>query len=116
MTGRFPFVGLPLLIALVLLAVPGCQSAREPEDATSADQTTTARPQTDQVLTSRLERGPLTVELELSPGSPQLSDEPQLTVRVTAAEGVDVTMPPFGRAMGEFVIPALQSSNSELGQ
>lgn len=116
MTRPFRSVGRPLLSAVVMFAVLGCQSAREPEDATSADQITTATPQTDQALTSRLERGPLTVELELSPGSPQLSDEPQLTVIVTAAEGVDVTMPPFGRAMGEFLIrdfyePPPQTSN-----
>ncbi|MCR9199818.1 MAG: BatD family protein [Planctomycetaceae bacterium] len=87
--------------ALMLLALLGCRSSSdEGEDAPATD----SSPGAGQVLTSKTERGPLTVELELSPEKPQLSDEPRLTVTVTAADGVVVTMPPFGRAMGEFVI------------
>jgi len=55
-------------------------------------------------LRSRVERGPVTVEVTITPARPQLSDEPVLTLTVTAKAGVRVELPPFGESLREFVI------------
>ncbi len=50
------------------------------------------------------ELGPVRVTVEVVPAPARLSDEPTLTVTVTAKAGVDVQLPPFGEAVGDFVI------------
>ena len=55
-------------------------------------------------LRSRVERGPVIVEVTVTPARPQLSDEPVLTLTVTAKSDVHVELPPFGESLGDFII------------
>ncbi len=55
-------------------------------------------------LHTEVERGPVKVTVDVSPKEPRLSDEPKLTLTITAADGVKVDAPPFGQSLGEFVI------------
>jgi len=55
-------------------------------------------------LRSRVERGPVIVEVIVTPARPQLSDEPVLTITVTAKPDVRVELPPFGESLGDFII------------
>ena len=57
-----------------------------------------------EALHSELERGPVKVSIDIVPKEPRLSDEPTLTLTVIAEDGVDVTPPPFGQSMGDFII------------
>jgi hypothetical protein len=50
------------------------------------------------------ELGPIHVTVEVVPAPARLSDEPTLTITVTAKAGVDVDLPPFGDAVGDFFI------------
>jgi len=55
-------------------------------------------------LRSRVERGPVVVEVIVTPARPQLSDEPVLTITVTAKPDVRVELPPFGESLRDFII------------
>jgi hypothetical protein len=55
-------------------------------------------------LRTVLERGPVRVTVEVVPAPARLSDEPTLTITVAVKAGVDVQMPTFGDAVGDFVI------------
>ena len=55
-------------------------------------------------LQTRTERGPVVVDVRLVPDKPRLSDEPVLTLTVTAQDGVRVELPPFGESLGGFLI------------
>lgn len=55
-------------------------------------------------MTTETERGPVRVIVSLTPRQPRLSDEPVLTLTVEAEDGVDVMLPPFGSALGDFLI------------
>ena len=55
-------------------------------------------------LQTKTERGPVSVVVEVVPEEPQLSDEPVLTLTVTADDKVTVDMPPFGESLGDFII------------
>lgn len=55
-------------------------------------------------LRSRVERGPVIVEVIVTPARPQLSDEPVLTITVTAKPDVRVELPPFGESLRDFII------------
>jgi hypothetical protein len=57
-----------------------------------------------EALHTEVERGPIRVTVDISPKEPRLSDEPQLTLTITAEDGVKVDVPPFGESLGEFVI------------
>ncbi|MCP4785928.1 MAG: hypothetical protein GY903_11435 [Fuerstiella sp.] len=57
-----------------------------------------------ETLHTEVERGPVKVAVDVSPKEPRLSDEPKLTLTITAADGVKVDAPPFGQSLGEFVI------------
>lgn len=81
-----------LLTAFLLVGCNG--TANTPETATAP---------TD-ALHSEIHRGPVKVEVEIVPREPRLSDEPTLTLTVTAEPGVRVEMPPFGESLGEFII------------
>ncbi|MDG2131785.1 MAG: hypothetical protein P8K08_27575 [Fuerstiella sp.] len=61
-------------------------------------------PQDSETLHTEVERGPIRVTVDVSPKEPRLSDEPTLTLTITAADGVQVNAPPFGESLGEFVI------------
>lgn len=101
------------MYALIAFTSFGCRSS---EDQQPLNDKTVTDEVASQPLTSEIVRGPVTLNLSLSPGKPGLSDEPELTVTVTAEDGVDVTMPPFGASVGEFLIrdfhePLAKTSN-----
>jgi len=86
-------------IGLVLLAIlAGCSGASD-----SSDRSTVETDQ-DSVARSRVERGPLVLTVEVDPKSVRLSDEPKLTVTIDAHKDLQVNRPPFGAAIGEFLI------------
>lgn len=49
-------------------------------------------------------RGPVTLTVEITPDVVRLSDEPTLTLTIRSEPGVEVTKPPFGESVGEFLI------------
>ena len=53
---------------------------------------------------SEIERGPVRVTVEVEPSKARLSDEPTLTLTIDHERGVTVRKPPFGEALGDFVI------------
>ncbi|MEQ9409763.1 MAG: hypothetical protein RIK87_18650 [Fuerstiella sp.] len=55
-------------------------------------------------LHSEVERGPVKLSVDITPKEPRLSDEPTLTLTISAADGIDVNAPPFGEAVGDFII------------
>lgn len=87
-------VVLSLLLAMLFA---GCT---QPTSTTSPQ----AKAAETDALHTEIERGPVKVEIDIVPREPRLSDEPELTLTVTAEPEVDVQLPPFGQSMGEFVI------------
>lgn len=77
-----------------LLLWPGCGS----DEAAPTEGHTGETARTERVL------GPVKVIVEVAPREPRLSDDPTFTLTVEAEDGVDVTMPPFGNSLGDFVI------------
>jgi hypothetical protein len=67
-------------------------------------QHTTNTPQSTSVARTTLQRGPVTITVEASPEPARLSDEPTLTLTIDYEQGVEVEPPPFGEAMGDFII------------
>lgn len=61
-------------------------------------------PKQTRVARTQVDRGPVTVTVEVSPEPARLSDEPQLTVTIRHERGVEVRTPPFGGSVGEFII------------
>lgn len=57
-----------------------------------------------QAARSEVRRGPVTVTVEVRPAKARLSDEPKLTLTIRAPQGVLVRKPPFGEALGDFLI------------
>ncbi|MEO1998481.1 MAG: hypothetical protein ABGZ17_24825 [Planctomycetaceae bacterium] len=88
-------IGLSLAMTAVLA---GCRGGSDPS-AVSTD----ASDKQD-VARSRVERGPLVVTVAVEPKTARLSDEPTLTVTIEAHKDVQVNRPPFGAALGEFLI------------
>ena len=83
------------LLLLGILSIAGCSR-------TSSLPTDSGQP--TKVARTELERGPLKVTVEVSPSPARLSDEPTLTLTFDAEDGVVVEKPPFGEAMGDFLI------------
>ena len=75
----------------------GCARRAENPSTDGADEDPTA-------VESRVERGPVRFEVSLRPGAPRLSDEPVLTLTIRATAGVEVEKPPFGEAVGDFLV------------
>ncbi len=87
-----------LAIALSMVAVAvGCGST---EDSNGTSPTKSP----DDTVRSKVERGPVDFTVELSPGKPRLSDEPKLTLTIRIQSGVRIEKPPFGEALGDFLI------------
>lgn len=89
-------------LACLTAAIVGCSSSAPESDAVSTD-TAEASKQT------QVERGPVRVTVKVSPHPARLSDEPELRLIIDAQAGVDVKKPPFGEALGEFVIRNFRS-------
>lgn len=89
--------GLLVMCLLCLCVIAGCDSSQTSNsDRDEADDTDVARTET--------ERGPLKVVVELEPKSARLSDEPTLTITLDYEAGITLRKPPFGAAIGDFVI------------
>lgn len=82
--------------ALVLLLVAGCGRATPPTDSAGQPAVNAVR--------SVVERGPLRATVVAEPGTVRLSDEPTLTLTLDYEIGVKVEKPPFGDAVGNFLI------------
>ena len=65
---------------------------------------TDAEEENPTAVASRVERGPVRFDVSLQPKAPRLSDEPVLTLTIRAAAGVEVEKPPFGEAVGDFLV------------
>lgn len=82
-------------VTLLLILVVGCGGQGEMDDQ---------RTDAPRVAQTKIERGPVTVTVEVSPEPARLSDEPTLTLTIDHEQGVDVEPPPFGESMGDFII------------
>lgn len=104
-------MSLPRTVLLVALALPACGPA---SDDPSGQADPSLQPGADKAgdgpASSTVERGPVRVDLSLSPARPRLSDEPVLTLTVRAEEGVEVELPPFGDAIGGFLVRSFSDS------
>ncbi len=87
-------------VVVIFLVQAGCQADPVPEGGTAETPSVT----TKAGVRTEHEVGPVRVTVEVVPAPARLSDEPTLTVTVSAASGVDVQLPPFGDAVGDFVI------------
>ena len=83
---------------ILMVVLAGCQAGSEsPAVSSSTDESQDA-------ARSRVERGPLTVTVAVEPKTARLSDEPTLTLTIEAHKDLQVNKPPFGSAMGDFLI------------
>jgi len=89
---------LRFVVPAVLIGMVGCGS-RTDSSAPNASDTADAP-----VARSQVERGPLTLTVEVQPKHARLSDEPTLTLTLDYAAGLTVHKPPFGEALGDFLI------------
>ena len=81
----------------LLLILVGCSA----DVSTEKD---SAKESASDVARSQVERGPVRVTVEVQPKQARLSDEPELTLTIEYDHGVNVEKPPFGEAMGDFII------------
>jgi len=88
----------PLLCLLLTVSV-GCNSSSDQPPETAAEPT-----EDQNVARSEVERGPVKVTVEVEPREARLSDEPTLTLTIDYEQGVTVRKPPFGEAMGDFLV------------
>lgn len=85
------------IFVFFLLLISGCDRQVDVQEAESEVSSLAT-------LKTEVERGPVKFTVEVSPQNPRLSDEPQLTLTIRSEAGVRVEKPPFGQAMGDFVI------------
>lgn len=87
---------------LLLFAHAGCLSNPPPPAAAPAEKP--AAPAPPGAAQTEIDRGLIRVAVEVRPHPARLSDEPTLTLTIDSARGVVVEKPPFGEAIGGFVI------------
>jgi hypothetical protein len=75
-------------------------------DGTQSARATSAR--------TEVVRGPVRVVVEAGPLPVRLSDEPKLTVTIEYESGVEIEKPPFGDAVGDFVVRDFRESLPEV--
>ena len=85
-------------VAVAMAALSGCTDTAGVSDGDSADE---AESKTAHV---EAERGPVRVTVDVEPHPVQLSGEPTLTLTIEHEQGVTVDKPPFGEALGDFLI------------
>jgi len=83
------------LAALLLAGLCGC-SAKPPGEGPHVRAAGVAH--------SEIERGPVRVSVEVTPAPMRLSDEPTLTLTIDCEQGIRIEKPPFGDAVGAFII------------
>ncbi len=87
-----------LLLAMVGIGcLPGC--GRNGETDQAQDSQAASNPSQ-----SVVERGPVRFSVEVEPARARLSDLPELTLTIETEPGVRIEPPPFGEALGEFLI------------
>jgi hypothetical protein len=91
-------------VAIFVIMLAGCGDDRPPNDSNSM--TSDPPPRT---ASTRIERGPVTVTVEVTPAPARLSDEPVMTLTISAESGIDVEPPPFGESVGDFLIRDFQN-------
>ena len=109
---RRRWAGRTLLVVctLALFALSGCKGGK-PAQATD-DGAADAN-----VIEKSAEKGPVRMVVRLSPKEPRLSDMVEMEVVVEAEQGVEVNPPPFGKAVGDFLVrdytqkPAVTTDN-----
>jgi hypothetical protein len=67
-----------------------------------------------ETLRTEAVRGPVRVAVEAAPLPVRLSDEPKLTVTIEYETGVEIEKPPFGDAVGDFVVRDFRESLPEV--
>ena len=67
----------------------------------------------EEAIERHAERGPVTVDLRITPAAPRIGDVVELELEVRAEAGVEVLMPEFGEALGRFEIVDFAPSLSE---
>jgi len=86
----------PVVLLCCVLALAGCEKNESTaKDKAKADVA---------AIEQSAEKGPVKLSVRITPKSPRLSDTLDLTLRIEAAEGVEIIPPPFGESMGEFLV------------
>ena len=85
-----------LALAVMLADLSGCAGSDEGPAESTGEQ--------PQVARTESEMGPVRVTVEIEPKKARFSDQPTLTLSIDYALGVKVEKPPFGEAVGDFVI------------
>lgn len=84
---------------LLLAVLAGCTETADPSAAAGSIATVP-----DDALTETTELGPVTATVSAFPPAPTIGDEVFVVLEVTAKDGVVVTMPAFGEALGRFAM------------
>jgi len=83
------------LVGTLLLAAVGCSGTAAGPKASS---------KSARVAKTEATRGPVHAVVEVSPQPARLSDEPTLTLTIDYESGVVIDKPPFGDALGDFIV------------
>lgn len=97
-----------ILLGAMLLACSGQRADRTGKQV--APQTTATGPAIDRTTRS----GPVVARVSLVPASPRIGDPIRLDLVVEAEAGVAVEMPPFGEALGRFLITSFTPRQERL--
>jgi hypothetical protein len=75
----------------------------------------TSRAPTDNAIERTTEKGPVKLLVRVWPRQPRLSDLVEMDVRVESQPGVEIKPPPFGQAVGDFLIRDYSERPPEAG-
>jgi hypothetical protein len=96
-----------LILSLCLLSA--CTSGESPNQAPASA--------TDTSIVKESNSGPVSATVTLSPKEPVVGDSLTLELRISSMDGIAVTMPPYGEALGRFqVLRFRQGSSTEGGK
>ena len=85
----------------ILCSCGGCTGSQATSENRHPDN---AEPNAAEFAKTEIERGPVKVRVKIEPQPARLSDEPVLTLTMDCQQGVQIEKPPFGEAIGDFVI------------
>jgi hypothetical protein len=88
--------GVASVVALMLLAT-GCGIGGRDQSASSSSTS-------GESLERSTEKGPVKLVVRVTPQEPRLSDLVEMEILVTAQPGVEIKPPPFGQAVGDFLV------------
>lgn len=92
-----------LLAALLALGLHA-PSASRAADAVDADGKPVAAETVPGAVEKATERGPVKARVRVEPATPVIGDTITLTVEVTAADGIELSMPEFGQSLDRFSV------------